>query len=144
MLKINKKVEYALISLKHISQNQGLGLSSAKEISSRFSIPFDATSKVLQALASHKWLKSEQGSAGGYTFGERKIEDLSLIDLVEIIEGPQNVVKCLSSGTGCPSLSKCNMVSPMEKLNEGLRVFLKEQKVMPLLQTNQEMRAGND
>lgn len=138
MLKINKKTEYALIALKHIKEKPAEELCSAKEICELYHTPFDATSRVLQILASKKWLQSEQGAHGGYRL-TKSLEDLSMAELCEMIEGPQAIVKCLSEKTGtvkCDLYSSCNMVSPLKQLNIKLIEFLKGVSVNELLSGN--------
>jgi Rrf2 family transcriptional regulator, nitric oxide-sensitive transcriptional repressor len=142
VLKLHKKVEYALISLKHMQQKSADTLTTAKEISEAFHVPFDATSRVLQLLSSSEWLTSEQGAHGGYRLGKKELKNLSLYELIEIIEGKQGVVKCVMKNTGCPIMNTCNVMSPMQKLNESLKLFLREQKVIDLFVGNQKSMQG--
>ncbi len=133
MLKLNKKLEYALISLKHLDLCGRSHLCSAKEITLHYAIPFDVTSRVLQKLAQAGWLRSEQGPSGGYQIEWDVFPHKSLYELVEVIEGRHAVVKCLIKDKDCPILSKCNVMSPMEKLNEELKRFLSSIPVQSLL-----------
>ena len=50
MLKITRKVEYALIALRHLQQNKEGVLSSSKEIASQHDIPKELLAKILQLL----------------------------------------------------------------------------------------------
>ena len=50
MLKITRKVEYALIALRHLQQNQEGDLSSSKEIALKYDIPKELLAKILQSL----------------------------------------------------------------------------------------------
>ena len=68
MLKINKKVEYALMALKFMAEEKAIGkITSAREICDKFNTPFDTTAKVMQAMNHHKILNSVKGTKGGYT-----------------------------------------------------------------------------
>ena len=49
MIRISKKLEYALMALKFIS-NSKLKLVTAREISDKSNIPYDLLSKILQKL----------------------------------------------------------------------------------------------
>jgi len=138
-LKVNRKLEYALIALRHISLKQGQ-LCSAKEIASTYALPFDVISRVLQKLSQFEWLKSSQGSNGGYFLGNKDFSELSLLELVEILDGQHAVVKCLLKNHDCPISSKCNVINPMEKLNNNLQTFLSQQKVVDLFE--QQMAAA--
>lgn len=132
MLKIHKKVEYGLITIKHMLEQAPSSLFRAKDISQKFQIPFDATSRVLQILAANGYLLSIQGPKGGYKVLE-KINSLDLLHLMEIIEGPQVVVKCLSAEGDCPISSDCSLASPMQTLNHRLIDFCRSINVVELV-----------
>ncbi len=66
MLKLTKKADYGLISLKHLSLFARDRAASAKEIAEAYRMPVPILSKVLQKLAREGFLVSEQGTNGGY------------------------------------------------------------------------------
>src|ERR1044072_7238661 len=70
MFKINRKLEYALFSLRYMSAKAPGQLTSAKEICDIYHTPFDPTSRVLQIMAQHGILRAEQGAHGGYSHCE--------------------------------------------------------------------------
>ncbi len=142
MLKLHKKVEYGLIALKHMREKKAGLLTTAKEISEVYKLPFDATSRVLQLLSSAEWLASEQGAHGGYRLSNKSLQELSLYELIEVIEGKQGVVRCVMTNTSCPIKNTCNVISPMQKLNESLQGFLQTQKVTDLFDSNRKGMQG--
>ena len=75
MLKITKKVEYALIAVRHLQENKEK-LVPVSEISSSYGIPKEILAKTLQKLASSEIVKSYKGPNGGYKTS-KKIEDIS-------------------------------------------------------------------
>jgi Rrf2 family protein len=133
MNRINRKVEYALIALKHMRARAPGELTSAKEISALYGSPFDATARALQVLAQKGVLKSEQGAHGGYQI-TRDLSRVSLYELIEMILGPVGVAKCLHEGEGaCEIRGTCNIVSPVQALNRRLVDFYKGLSVGELL-----------
>jgi Rrf2 family nitric oxide-sensitive transcriptional repressor len=141
MLKLHKKVEYGLIALKYMQQKPAENLTTAKEISDLFHIPFDATARVLQLLSLADWLTSEQGAHGGYRLGKKSLKELSLFELIETIEGKQGVVKCVKEMEECPIQGTCNVITPMQRLNESLQSFLRTQRVTDLFDSTQSQGA---
>ena len=139
MNKINRKLEYALIALKHMKAKSPGELSSAKEISSQFHMPFDATARVMQILAQKGILKSEQGIHGGYQV-VKDLNRVSLHELMNIILGPVSLAKCLqkedSSSVPCEVLEHCSIMSPMTALNKKLTEFYEGIKLGELLHSN--------
>lgn len=137
MNKINRKVEYALIGLKHMRSKAPGELTSAKEISQLYGCPFDALSRVMQILAQKGVLKSEQGAHGGYMI-TKDLARLSFYDLSEMILGPVQVARCLHESDGepaCEIRGTCNIVSPVQTLNRRLVEFYRALTVAELLET---------
>ena len=123
MLRINKKVEYALMSLKEMTCKNAGELTSAREICDRFKIPFDTTAKVMQAMNSAGILCSVKGTKGGYLLA-RSLESISYMDLVRLIEGKETDHFCENSKGQCELMGLCNISTPIEELNRKLNQFL--------------------
>ena len=134
MNKIHRKVEYALMALKHMRAKAPGALTPVKEICSLYGCPFDATSRVLQQLAQRGILKSEQGAHGGYQV-IRDLNRVSFFELLETILGPLGVAKCLHEEVtaGCEMMGTCNIVTPVQILNRRLNEFYKGLSVSDLL-----------
>src|SRR3990167_886200 len=93
MFKINRKIEYALISLKYMSSKSPGQLTSAKEICDVYRTPFDPTSRVLQIMAQNEVLHAEQGARGGYQI-VRDLSKLTMKELSDMITGPIEIANC--------------------------------------------------
>jgi Rrf2 family protein len=126
MLKITKKIEYALISLKFINDDKdGHELTTAREICSKFNMPFDTTSKVMQAMNNAGILKSEKGTKGGYALA-KNLTDVSYMEIVQVVDQKSNDEEFCQSNKGlCDLYSSCNIVKPIDKLNATLNSYLK-------------------
>lgn len=132
MLKINKKVEYALIALKFMTEKESGVLTSAREICQRFQTPFDTTAKVLQVMNNHGLLNSVKGIKGGYDI-KVDLNQISYMDLVRMIEGPQYDCLCESAQGMCDLYQHCNIVTPIDRLNSKLNHMLENLKLAELL-----------
>lgn len=132
MIKINKKMEYALMALKyfHAKQEQqgaaqnGPALISAKDLAEITHTPFDVISRVLQALSSRGILKAEYGVSGGY-FLAQDLTTLTVFDLISVLDSSTELAKCLGSESDCELSGKCSIVSPMTHLNNKVQNFYK-------------------
>ncbi len=136
MNKINRKVEYALMGLKHMRSKQPGELTTAKEVSSAYGSPFDATARVMQILAQNGVLRVEHGAYGGYQI-TRDLTRVSLYELMQMILGPVEVAKCLheKGDSHCEIRETCNIVSPVSHLNRKLIEFYRGLSVGELLET---------
>src|ERR1044072_6013707 len=133
MFKINRKLEYALFSLRHMSAKAPGQLTSAKEICDIYHTPFDPTSRVLQIMAQHEIVRAEQGAHGGYQI-LKDLSKVSLQDLTQMIEGPIHIVGCVHDNyTHCGMTASCNVISPMLNLNERIVNLFKTTNVQELI-----------
>lgn len=123
MLKINKKVEYALMALKYMSQKCDGELTSAREVCDTFGTPFDTTAKVMQALNNAKILSSVKGIKGGYEL-EKSLNEVSYMQLVQLIEGKRPESMCLNAKGLCELHDRCNIITPVDQLNNLLTHYL--------------------
>ena len=132
MVRLNRKVEYALMALKVMAQKRPGELTSAKEIVEQTGCPFDATARVLQQMGQKGILRSEQGAQGGYHV-VRDLTKVSLFELMELILGPIAVAKCLEGDERCDLKSRCNIHSPIQVLNKKFTEFYQSLSVGELL-----------
>jgi len=123
MLKLTKKVEYALISLVHISDQKEGQLSSAKEIALINSIPTEILAKTLQHLASLNMIESVKGPKGGYRL-LNNISRINIIDFIEMLEGPVGLTDC-STLISCDQECSCTIKNPMIEINNKVIELLK-------------------
>lgn len=118
MLKITRKVEYALIAVRHLEKTSGK-LVSVNEISKLYGIPRELLAKTMQKLASANIVKSVKGSRGGYKT-TNKTANTKLNDFFEILEGPTAIMDCYFE-SGCDHLTKCNVRNPINKINNSIK-----------------------
>lgn len=132
MTRLNRKVEYALMALKHMSGKGPGELTTAKEVAEAYRAPFDATARVLQVMAQKGILGVEHGALGGY----RIIADLhrtSLHDLISAIQGPPKIARCMHKNDQCDIQMYCNIVSPVQALNQKLADFYQSVSLAELI-----------
>ena len=72
-------------------------------------------SNVVQRLARGRLLRSHRGIAGGYSLG-RAAADISLRDLVELLEGVDHNRCSLSLEDDCPVKSRCSIQRKLRNL----------------------------
>lgn len=99
--------------------------------------------KHLKELVGAKILESVPGPAGGYRLA-RKVEDISLLDIVLAVEGPQPAFRCAEirqKGPGAlePAVygKPCGINAAMLKAERAWRAVLRETKLSTLRQEYQ-------
>lgn len=129
MIKINRKVEYALMVL-NLMKDRPLELTTAREVCDRFQTPFDTTAKVMQQMNNAGILHSMKGVKGGYTLA-KSLHDISYLELVEIIEGSSFMMDCHEGP--CGLFHSCNISLPIKRLNDYAITIFKSLSLDELL-----------
>jgi len=133
MLKVNKKVEYALMSLKYMAEKSGSQLSTAREICDSLNIPFDPTARALQLLNQENILSSIKGVKGGYKLN-KPLSDISFMQLNQIIEKKADHSFCTDKmGKACELSHNCTISSPMQNLGFQVNQFFNQLNLNELL-----------
>jgi len=105
-MQITRASDYAvrvmihLAGLPHGSTVRQSVLSRATDVSGHF------LSKVLQKLVRSRLIRSQRGSGGGFSLAV-PATSLSLLAIVEAIEGPLRLNQCLMQGPSCERKSWC-------------------------------------
>ena len=126
MLKLTRKLEYALIALRHM-QDKGDVLSSAKEIADMYLIPQELLAKTLQQMARLNYIKAAQGPQGGYRV-LKGLTEISMTQFMEDLEGPIGIVDC-NINSDCIQLDNCNIRMPLKQINSNIRAIFNEIRV---------------
>src|SRR5262252_7840580 len=117
MLKLTKKADYGLIALKHLAMRDASGgvsmstSASTKDIAEAYGIPVPLLSKILQRLVKNGFLKSEQGTNGGYRLA-RDPRTISALEVIRAIDGPIILTSCFTDHSECNHSERCSVREP--------------------------------
>lgn len=132
MLKITRKVEYALIALRHLQSKDTDDLTSAKEIAIHYSIPKQLLAKILQQMSKDNIIEAVQGPAGGYRI-LANLDKISLKDFFEKLEGPLGMMDCFFE-SDCIQINACNIRVPIQRINDNMRNMFSEMTLLEVTQ----------
>jgi len=118
MLRLSKKSDYALMSMKHLAVRPDAS-SSAREISEAYDIPLELLAKVLQRLVRARLLASVQGTRGGYRLA-RQAAQISVADVIQAVDGPVTVTACSDTDHKCGQYTKCSIRDPLSKIKNRI------------------------
>lgn len=118
MLKLNRKTEYGLLSLRYMSAHGEGDVTSVREIAQHYNIPEMILAKVLQRLKHGAMVASVKGSSGGYVL-QRNVDQILLTEVFDLFKEQTNLVECLHPGDACEceQSDHCDIRGPMESLN---------------------------
>ncbi len=145
MLRIPKKIEYALMSMQVLTGN-GSNYYSAKQISSSIGIPQHLTAKTLQQLMKNGLLESQEGTKGGYKI-KNEITSISFLDFLKIMGEYPKLIQCndkaqlgyfpkqeyVASGDSCEHTENCGIKSSMTILQSKIEKLFDEIKLSEII-----------
>jgi Rrf2 family protein len=117
MFRLSKRADYGLIALKHLALHSEQAYS-APEIARTYNIPSELLAKVLQKLVRKGLLESHAGPNGGYALA-RGAEMISVIDVLEALEGPVLLTPC-EAADDCEQLQLCSIRDPLRGIKEKM------------------------
>jgi Rrf2 family transcriptional regulator, cysteine metabolism repressor len=123
-MKISTKVRYGARAMVVLSFYYGKGPIELREIAKQENISLKYLEQVIIPLRTGGLVKSIRGSKGGYSLAKPPSE-ICLNDLIEILEGPLNLVDCLRDSKSCQRASFCATRDVWKEVSEALeRIFL--------------------
>jgi Rrf2 family protein len=127
MLQLSKKVEYALIALRHMAMNSHGQVFTAKEIAAKYNISYELLAKVLQKLTKSGVVVSLQGMHGGYTLVKRP-DQLQISHIINVIEEEKpTITECYAEGgEDCSIFDACTIRKPLEKIQYNLNLLFEK------------------
>ena len=116
-LEISRKTELALSAIGELRRHQdplkGADLAALLETTATY-LPH-----VLRPMVQRGWIESDRGPTGGYRLAEEP-SNITLFDLIEVIEGPMDEGLCVLRGKPCPSVDLCVLHEPWLRARQAL------------------------
>ncbi len=120
-MRVTQETDYAL-RVVYFLYRHGIGERvEARVISETEKIPLRFLLKLLRKLVAAEIIRSYRGCGGGYAI-ERAPSDVSVLEVIETVEGPIYVNKCLGDGTKC-NLGRsqtCNVHKALQSVQDKL------------------------
>lgn len=126
MFHISTKGDYGLVLLSTLAAHQAQGKVkvSLREVAGEKKLPLKYLSEIAHDLKAAGIITSKEGRDGGYTLAKTPSE-ISLIDVLEALEGPVEPVKCCSKEKNCTIQSSCGVKNTWKEATNMMREFLK-------------------
>jgi Rrf2 family iron-sulfur cluster assembly transcriptional regulator len=121
IMRITQEGDYALRVVLFLYKYSNGERVEAKVISERENIPLRFLLKLLRKLASADIVKSYRGTGGGYAI-EKPPSQVSILQVVQAIEGPIYVNKCLFDENMCnlKRAETCEIHKALENFQSGM------------------------
>lgn len=125
MIKLSKMTDYGVVIMSEMARIEGR-VMTAPDLSLYTGLTVPTAAKILRILTKNKLLTSIRGAHGGYRL-DRKPSDISIAEVVRVLEGPVAVTSCVDeSHEDCSVEECCPMRGGWEKINRAINAALEE------------------
>jgi Rrf2 family protein len=134
---IRRNTDYALRLIAGLTaESSAAKVLSAKSLSQKHNVPYPLTCKLLQKYQQAGIVKSTMGPKGGFCLARRPSE-ITFLELVEIIQGPIRVNRCLMEPFVCPMKERCPLHPKLADLQEEMQRQLRNTTLAELMNTQE-------
>lgn len=119
----SKTCEHAIRALAYLASRPAGDLCLVNEIAEAEDLPRPFTSKILRDLVRAGLLTSSRGPGGGYALA-RDPEDVSLLEIQQIIDGAGHLDRCVVGLAACNEFAPCPLHDEFKPLREKIRTYL--------------------
>ena len=127
-MQITQTADYAVRTVVYLALHPDEGPIAAAVIAKEMTIPVDYISKVVQALSRAGLVESVPGRNGGARLA-RNPENLSMLEVIEAVDGPVALTRCVTRPGACPRDAYCVVHPFWKKVQNGLVKTLSETKI---------------
>ena len=116
MLRVTKLTDYASVVLTVLASDPAAVLS-ASELAERAGLEVPTVAKLLKPLAQAGLVEGFRGANGGYRLA-RDAADISLVEIVEAMEGPLGMTECSVHAGQCGIEDSCGVRANWRRIND--------------------------
>lgn len=105
-MQLTRAADYAVRVMVHLASLPPATRVSRSSLAVASEVPTHFLSKVLQVLARARLVVAHRGNGGGFALAV-PAEHLSVLTVVEAVEGPIQLNVCVTNGSGCSRQEWC-------------------------------------
>jgi Rrf2 family transcriptional regulator, iron-sulfur cluster assembly transcription factor len=122
-VKLTKGTDYGLRGILYLARQPQGKIALVTDIARSEGVPESYLAKIFQDLARGGVLVSHRGAKGGFSL-VRSLKEVSLLEVIEAIEGPIALQPCLDHRQGCEHIAECGVSDVIRKAqSEMVRVL---------------------
>jgi Rrf2 family cysteine metabolism transcriptional repressor len=135
-MKLSKRGEYGLRAMQDLAAHYGEGPIPNKDLARRNNVPPRFLEQILLTLKHGQIVHSRKGPRGGYYLA-RPPEEISLAEVVRLLDGPLAPVSCVSEVAyepcGCPDMEACGLRRVMKQVRDTVAELMENTTLADLV-----------
>lgn len=135
----SRSAEYAIRAFVYLAQVPEGKYAMVKNIAEQSEIPTHFLAKILQQLARKGFLRSSKGPTGGFAL-RKSPDDITLLEIVDAIDGLAEYERCPSGMTECNDEAPCGMHESWKELRSRIIGYLEGTTISDVARSLQQKR----
>jgi Rrf2 family protein len=128
---VTRETDYAVRTILYLAKERNR-TASVTEVAQAMHIPKSFLAKILQRLVKSKILTSTRGVNGGFQLA-KKTSDISLLSIMEAIQGPAGINLCAVDSRKCKWSADCSVHPVWVDIRKEVERRLRKQTIAELM-----------
>lgn len=141
-MKLSTKVRYGTRAMLDLACHYGNGPVLLKDIAQRQEISLKYLDRIISSLKAAGLVKSLRGAKGGFVLNASPSK-ITINKIMEALEGPLELVECLSNRDFCHRVNFCVMHDIWHELGRSMEVVLKTTTLEDLIIREKKKKKGS-
>jgi len=120
---IRRNTDYALRLMVRLAMSCKGDSVSTRVLAQEQGVSYQLACKLMQQLHEARLVESCMGPKGGFRLG-RKPAEISLLDVIGVIQGPVSLNRCLLREAACPRRTQCPVRRKIGELQNRMDEYL--------------------
>ena len=120
---LRRNTDYALRMMTALADNFDGKAISARQLASEGNFSYDLGCKILQRLHKAGLVHSHMGPKGGFSLS-REPSEITLMEIVNVLQGGILLNRCLLGGNGCECQADCVISEKLADLQQYINDYL--------------------
>jgi Rrf2 family protein len=126
-MQITRQADYAIRAVRYLAGQEPNQRSATSTVAKEMKIPPSFLAKIISQLSIAGLLHTSRGARGGVTLA-REPANISMLDVVEAIDGPILLNECVGDPANCDFSEECMAHPIWKEVQETLVKRLRETK----------------